>query len=137
MTKTWSITDKNQGARTIEEIAEKSKLGKSSKYWFNCSRKPIFSFIPLQHVVIDSLHLFLRISDVLINLLIRDLRIFDGIEKVTNADAVRANGTMVNTYKEFLNVSCKIRFQFYVEKESKKLTWRDLTGPEKNRLFKN
>ena len=43
----------------------------------------------------------------------------------------------MNTYKEFLNVSCKIRFQFYVEKESKKLTWRDLTGPEKNRLFKN
>ena len=75
MTKTWSITDKNQGARTIEEIAEKSKLGKSSKYRFNCSRKPIFSFIPLQRVVIDSLHLFLRISDVLINLLIRDLMV--------------------------------------------------------------
>ena len=68
----WSITDSTKGARSIEEIAEKAKLPKKSKVRFNCCKPPIFSFIPLHRVVIDNLHLFLRISDVLINLLIRN-----------------------------------------------------------------
>lgn len=136
MTLSWSLTDVAKGARTIEEIKEKSKLGKTSKSRFNCRREPIFPFIPLHRVVIDSLHLFLRIADVLINLLIRDLRILDGIEKATNVDLKGAGATYIKKYETFLNISCKIRFQWYVDKESKKL-WRDLTGPEKIRLFNN
>ncbi len=31
--------------------------------------------------------------------------------------------------------NCKIRFRWFTDKETKKLTWRDLTGPEKLRLF--
>ena len=77
----WSITKTDQEARTVEEIAAKSGLSKRSPQRFNCSRPPMFNFIPMPHVVIDSLHLFLRISDVLTNLLIRDLQILDGIEK--------------------------------------------------------
>ena len=57
----WSITDPAKGARTTEEIAEKAKLSKTSKNRFNCSRAPLFPFIPIQRVVIDSLHLFLQI----------------------------------------------------------------------------
>ena len=126
MTMCWSITDVGKGARTINEIQEKSKLSKASKQRFNCCRHPIFPFIPMQHVVIDSLHLFLRISDVLINLLIRDLRILDGID---------SSQTNIKTYEAFLNESCKIKFHWYVDKDSKKLKWCDLTGPEKVRLF--
>ena len=132
----WSITDPAKGARTIEEITEKAKLGKTSKNRFNCSHAPMFPFIPIQHVVIDSLHLFLRIADVLINLLIRDL-IVDGIDKATGADLDKTNATNVKAYAQFLNGPCKIRFHWYVDKDTKKLKWRDLTGPEKNRLFKN
>ena len=33
----WSITDSKKGARTIEEIAQKSKLPISNKQKFNCS----------------------------------------------------------------------------------------------------
>jgi len=47
MTLSWSLTDVVKGARTIEEIKEKSKLGKTSKSQFNCRREPIFSLIPL------------------------------------------------------------------------------------------
>ena len=82
MTKTWSITDRDKGARTVSEIKEKSKPGKTNKKRFNCCNEPIFPFILIECVVIDSLHLFLRISDVLINLLIRDLRIMDGISSL-------------------------------------------------------
>ena len=38
----------------------------------------------MDRAVIDSLHLFLRNSDVLTNLLIRDIRILDGIEASSN-----------------------------------------------------
>ena len=44
---------------------------------------------------------------------LRDLRILDGIK------------ACIKTYEAFLNESCK------------KLKWRDLTGPEKIRLFLN
>ena len=55
----------------------------------------MFSFIPIQRVVIHSLHLFLRIANVLINLLIRDLRIVDGIDKATGADLDKTNATNI------------------------------------------
>ena len=86
MSPEWSLTDPSKGARTITEIAELAKLGRSSKRRYNCSRSPVFPFIPIDHVIIDSLHLFLRISVVLINLLIRDLRFMDGLEKATSVD---------------------------------------------------
>ena len=127
----WSIHDPAQGARSIEEIREKAKLPKRSTSRYNCCRDPIFSFIPISRVVIDSLHLFLRISDVLINLLIRDIEILDqAIDELP--DQQQANMT---AYVEFLNGPCKIKFNRYMDKNSKKLTHRDLTGPEKHRLF--
>ena len=39
------------------------------------------------------------------------------------------------TYEKFLNETCKIPFQWYVNPDTKQLKWRDLTGPEKLRLF--
>ena len=78
----------------------------------------MFDFIPMHCVMIDSLHLFLRISDVLTNLLIRDMRILDGIEASSNTSKAHN----VHAYELFLNEKCKIRFKFCVDKESKKLT---------------
>ena len=59
MSKKWSITDTQLGARIINKITKKSKLGKSSTQHFNCAREPLFSTVPFNRVVIDSLHLFL------------------------------------------------------------------------------
>ena len=145
MDKIWSLTDPAKGARTVQEITEKSKLAKSSKNRYNCRRAPLFPFIPIKRVVIDSLHLFLRVGDVLINLFIRDLRILDGIESSTTSSkksTTSSNNSTTSTkntdvYVEYLNTECKIRFRWYINKESKKTTWRDLTGPEKVRLFTN
>jgi hypothetical protein len=98
MSTTWSLTDSVKGARTIDEISEKCKLAKTSKNRKNCCRPPLFSFIPLDHVVIDSLHLFLRIADVLINLLIRDLRLLDGIGTVARKKGTGESGNNVLTF---------------------------------------
>ena len=119
----WSLTDPGKGARTITEIAELAKLGKSSKKRYNCSRSPVFPFIPIDHVIIDSLHLFLRISDVLINLLIRDLRFMDGLEKATSVDLNRTRMTHLSIYECFLNDSCGVSFHWYLS-DDKKLKWR-------------
>ena len=48
---TWSLLDPEEGARTTDEIAEKAKLAKTNKNRYNCSKPPLFSFIPLHQVV--------------------------------------------------------------------------------------
>ena len=75
-------------------------------------------------------------ADVLINLLIRDLRILDGIEKATTTLPDRQKDKNMRTYENFLNGSCKIRFKWYLN-DSDKSAYHDLTGPEKHRLFNN
>ena len=61
MTKSWSFTDTSQGARTIGEIETLSK--KSASKCLGCINVPIFKAIPIDHVIIDTLHLFLRIAN--------------------------------------------------------------------------
>ena len=114
MDKEWSVSNPNKGARTIDEIAKKSKLSKKNTNRFNCSHVPIFSFIPIERVVIDSLHMFLCISDTINNLLIRDLRIQDALNKT-------ADSTNLKIYETFLNEDCKIRFKWNMDKNSKKI----------------
>ena len=41
------------------------------------------------------------------------------------------------SYEKFLNTEYKIQFKWNVDRDSKETTYRDLTGPEKVRLFKN
>ena len=77
----WSMSNKDLGARTIDENIELATRTRSRKA-FNVSNEPLFHTIPLTNVVIDNLHLFLRTSDVLIDLLIVELRRQDAIDKV-------------------------------------------------------
>ena len=52
MSQEWSIIDTAKGARTIEEITE---FASKKPHKFNCSRKPLFPFIPTHRVIIDTL----------------------------------------------------------------------------------
>lgn len=65
MKKEWSVSDTTKWARTIEEIKSLSKQPHKK-----CIKTLIFSSIPIDHIIIDTLHFFLRIADLLINLLI-------------------------------------------------------------------
>jgi hypothetical protein len=42
---------------------------------FGQKEEPLFPFIPFSHVILDELHLFLRLSDLLMNLLIYEVRV--------------------------------------------------------------
>ena len=76
----WSISDCEFGARTIEES---TMIAQSRKKKYNVSFAPIFTTIPLMRVVVDNLHMFLRVADTLIDLFLLDLRLLDKIDKVT------------------------------------------------------
>ena len=129
--KQWSMTDLSLGARNLAQISQCAKTKQ-----FNCKNNPLFPFIPLDHVVIDTLHLLLRISDNLIELLIRQLRRLDSIEKkVTFTDGFPRDKYKYMAGYEMLLNNLGVSFQWHIGKESKKLEYRDLTGPEKLKLF--
>lgn len=65
----------------MRDSQEIGKHAKSKRY--NCKTNPLFNFISIENVVIDTLHLLLRISDNLIELLIRELRRKDAMDKVS------------------------------------------------------
>ena len=120
ITKEWSVTDgTNGGARTIAEIQECARITKrkdTEDLKCACINQPIFPCIPITRIIPDILHLFLRISDVLTNLLLLELRRMDGIDKVNS----KANNTThISQYEKFLNEECKISFHFYTDKSSR------------------
>lgn len=65
------------------------------------------------------------ITDVLFDLLITDIRRQVGIDDT--------NG--LSRLEFFINNDCHIPFKFLLSKETKKLQWHDLMGPEKLILF--
>ena len=97
-----SIIDPIRRARTIEKIVEKCKLAKRNKNQYNCKNPPLFPFIPIKQVVIDNLHLFLKMSDILTDQLIRDLRIHDATHTMKI--------TYLKVYENFVNKKCEVCF---------------------------
>ena len=82
--------------------------------------------------------MFLRISDNLIELLIRELHRKDAIDKLSTF----SNGFCRNRYRhmagyEKLLKEIGISFEWKINKDTKKLEYRDLTGPEKLLLFQH
>ena len=129
----WSITRADEGARSIEESIE---IATSKRKQYNVSNMPIFKTIPLTRVVVDNLHMFLRVADTLIDLLIHALLTLDRVNqslRVRNLDGLSHLSKFETKLKE-MGIS---GYSFWVGKESKKLKWRTLTGPEKSIVFTN
>ena len=81
--KRWSLSDNARGARTTEENLT---LATGTRKKFNVSHPPLFTSIPLENVVIDNLHLFLRVSDVLIDLILESLIKYVPLATLTSTD---------------------------------------------------
>ena len=79
----------------------------------------------MHHVVIDTLNLFLRICDVLIENLILQLKRENGLKKTHK---------YVDSYIHFLT-KIGMQFQCNTESTTNKLQYRELTGPERITLF--
>ena len=63
----------------------------------------MFSIIPLNHVVIDNRHLYLRVNDVLIDQLIMELLRLDAIDKARRVAGLdRTKHKHVAAFEEFV-----------------------------------
>ena len=98
------------------------------------SRAPIFPTIPLANVVIDNLHLFLRVFDVLIRLLIDELKRQDAISSARESFDV-SKYKYCKGLEDFISTLGIPNFRFYVGRTSRILKVRTLTGPEKLEVF--
>ena len=119
--KEWSIFDKNEGARSLESSF--NSIGQDGYV-----NKPIFS-IPFCRVIIDMLYLFLRISDVLYDLFIADLRQLDGKQK---NDTYFSTQPHLNQFFSDLGEIYSIRRPFIIDGKTIKI--RDLQGPDKKKF---
>jgi hypothetical protein len=139
--KDWSIVEADKGARSFEEreaILAYNEKDKKDLVIFGYSKPSVFrSFIPNQRYMIDMLHLFLRISDTLFNLLVKDCTLADGFDMYAISKFELVKYKHMNSLQHFLNEKCNVTFKFLWIAETRKLTWRDLVGPEKHKLFEN
>lgn len=97
--------------------------------------KPLLDSIEISEIILDLLHLFLRITDTLINLLQADINLLDGGGTNNGLDLeARPN---FKTYVDYVESDCKIGKAYYTNFGEKKLCLRDLSGGEKDKLFKS
>ena len=117
-----------------QEVVHHWYPSRSENYWECSASRSVFPSIPLTRVVADNLHMFLRVSDVLIDLLITELHTLDKINQATklkSLDNLTHPTTIEKSVKE-LGIS---GFSFWIRRESRKLKWRIFTGPEKLKIL--
>ena len=102
---------------------------------FNVSNPPLFPTIPLRHVVIDNLHLFLHVSDVLIDLLVTELRrqyCIDQCRRFSGQFDI-SKFKHIERFEQYGIPS----LDFYIGQTSKQPKCLSLTGPEKLKVFES
>ena len=77
MSKPDDYYDEDPMRRTLEEIKQFASKSKGENYC--CVHRPLID-LPLDHIILDELHLMLRVTDVLINNLIEDVMQWDDKE---------------------------------------------------------
>ena len=91
---------------------------------------PIIDFIEYKDCVIDVLHLFLRITDNLLDLLISKLNKVDK----NDSSNIELRPTL-KIFLDFLKDNCKISNPYYVSKKEDKIKLRNLNANERARMF--
>ena len=136
MSKTWSMTDPDKGARSTEEIIKCSKKKLSDKTKYNCKEAPLCESVQVHRVVPDTLHLYLRIGDQLVSHLISYLQTQDNVAKVNSTTKLQKCENL-KRFHTFVRDEVKISdWKLYVK--DNKLEYRSFRGPEhRTRLFRS
>ena len=121
-TEKWEIKS-HESSRTLEEAKEIIHGGTDE---FGHILEPIFDHIPFYRYIIDTLHLFLRVTDKLSSLLFGDLIEQDGSD----------SNYLQEQYIKFLSDTCRISNPTFLDKTGK-IQLRDLVGEEMRRVYKN
>lgn len=118
--KEYSITDPNKYARTLEEA-------KNSQNKFGYINLPILNSLPFQFYIIGTLHMMLRITDVLMDLFLIDLQTLDG--HIKNPIDMEAD-TYANRFFQDIEVNLKLRI-YSIDEKKKIVSIKSLMGPDK------
>ncbi|PFX12813.1 hypothetical protein AWC38_SpisGene23165 [Stylophora pistillata] len=121
-------------ARTQKEICEMSKKSKDN---YCCDKQPLLN-IPLYHIVVDELHLMLRVTDILIENLVHECLNWD-----KDDDLDHKKGTATGLHLKSLIIvikSCGVSFDVWEKrnadgKGSGKHDWTSLLGKDKKILL--
>jgi hypothetical protein len=121
ITNEWSLNDSERGARTFNKDDEKEPI--------------LTKKIPISNYLVDMLHLFLRITDTLFGLLVENIRVMDEVKVKQNFNT--SPYTRLNKLEKFIKDDCKIKFKFSASqtKNSDKIEYKSLNGPEKHKIF--
>ena len=123
----WHIQDTARGARSYSQALIKIKEKKEDlKMGYN--HPPLTS---LTHVV-DLLHLFLRITDVLFNKFENELSAYDNKQRLIK---VPVKDNYYLKYAHFLKDTCKITHPTQYNNDSDKITIRKLSGGNKKKIL--
>ena len=121
-------------ARTITSIKTCALLSKSQSAAKRLGVKhPPLIDIPLNHVIVDELHLFLRITDVLLRNVIQHV-IEEDLKTTRKADLL--SGPHLTMLVKCIR-KCGISFSVWCKQEGEgsKVDWTSLMGPDKRKLL--
>lgn len=120
--------------KTLQKIKEFASKSKGENYC--CVHDPLLN-IPLDHIILDELHLLLRISDILIDNIVQDAMQWDDKETwITGKKKVHLDKLI-----QAIN-SCGVSFSFWEKgnadgKGSGTGEWTSLMGYDRKTLLKN
>ena len=92
------------------------------RYNYNISNPPIFLHIPLHRVVVDNLHMLLKVADMLIDMLIGTLRTLDRINQSLHIRSLDGL-THLAAYEAALKMIEISGLSFYIGKLKMALTY--------------
>ena len=123
---------------TLAQVKQYVDYGKKE---YCCINQPLLN-IPLDHIVIDELHLLLRITDVLLENIIEDAMERDDKESIlmTQRREKLERGKHLRKLAEIIN-NCGVTFNVWEKKNadgkgSGTVDWTSLMGDEKRKLLK-
>ena len=93
------LFDKNKNIRRKQDESMLLKDRQNSEQRQGYNNKPLLSFVSFENVVVDILHLFLRISDRLLDILFDTLKSLQTKLKIIN---------LIEIFCNFLEINCKI-----------------------------
>ncbi|XP_068757380.1 uncharacterized protein [Montipora capricornis] len=118
---------------TLDDIKKFSKKGE-----FCCVESPLLN-VPLDHIILDELHLLLRFTDVLLSNLLEDAMELDDKDDYTKKRG-EPKGIHLRKLTQLIN-SCGITFSVWEKKDGDgkgmgKMDWTSLMGDEKKKLLR-
>ena len=136
MSKPDDYYDEDPIRRTLQEIKQFASKSKGENYC--CVHQPLLN-IPLDHIILDELHLMLRVTDVLIGNLIEDVMQWDEKENLVAGKKNMQHWHLKNL-TQAIN-SCGVSFSVWEKrnadgKGSGTWDWTSLMGDDRKTLLR-